>query len=114
MDTRHKKRLKYIQELYADFFSMRDTVSEKTKEVRSHTDAIDEKIKVAAPKYVIDKIAKVDLAILRLAIFELLIEKKEPPKVVINEAIELAHELGSAKSGAFINAVLGNIYEGTP
>jgi len=49
------------------------------------------------------------LSILRLAVFELLIDKKEPTKVVINEAVEIAKELGNERSFAFINAVLGSI-----
>jgi len=45
-----------------------------------------------------------------LAVYELMIEKKEPPKVIIDEAIELAKELGSDKTFGFVNAVLGKIY----
>ena len=71
--------------------------------------AIDEKIRVAAPEWPIDKIAKIDLAVLRLAVFELTIDKKEPPKVVIDEAIELSKEFGNEHSSQFINGVLGTI-----
>jgi N utilization substance protein B len=53
------------------------------------------------------------MAILQLAIYELLIEKKEPPKVIIDEAVELAKEFGSEKSYAFVNAVLGKVYSHT-
>jgi len=74
-------------------------------------DVIDDHIKKAAPKYELSKIAKVDLSILRMSIYDLLIEKKQPPKVIINEAIDLAKELASEKSPAFVNAVLGAIYE---
>lgn len=70
---------------------------------------IDERIRVAAPQWPIDKIAKIDLAVLRLAVFELTIEKKEPPKVVIDEAIELAKEYGNDHSSKFVNGVLGTI-----
>lgn len=70
---------------------------------------IDERIRVAAPEWPIDKIAKIDLAVLRLAVFELTIEKKEPPKVVIDEAIELAKEFGNDHSWQFVNGVLGTI-----
>lgn len=71
--------------------------------------AIDEKIRIAAPEWPIDKIAKIDLAVLRLAVFELTIDKKEPPKVVIDEAIELSKEFGNEHSSQFINGVLGTI-----
>ena len=57
----------------------------------------------------VDQIAKADLAILRLAIYELMIERQEPPKVIINEAVDLAKEMGSDRSFAFVNAVLGAI-----
>jgi len=80
-----------------------------TKEIISHLDQIDHHIQKHAPKYPLDKIAKIDKSILRLAIYELMVEKKEPVKVVINEAIELAKELGNERSYAFINAVLGSI-----
>lgn len=71
--------------------------------------SIDQQIRVAAPEWPIDKIAKIDLAVLRLAVFELSIEKKEPPKVVIDEAIELAKEYGNDHSSQFVNGVLGTI-----
>ena len=75
----------------------------------AHLAGIDTKIAAAAPEWPIDKIAKIDLAILRLAVYELTVEKKEPPKVVIDEAIELAHEFGNEHSSQFINGVLGTI-----
>ena len=49
------------------------------------------------------------MAILRLAVYELLIEKKEPPKVIVDEAIELAKEYGGDSSPAFINGALGKV-----
>lgn len=70
---------------------------------------IDKHIASAAPEWPIDKIAKIDLAILRLAVYELTIEKKEPPKVIIDEAIELAKEYGNEHSSQFVNGVLGTI-----
>jgi N utilization substance protein B len=51
----------------------------------------------------------VDLAILRLAVFELLVEDKEPPKVIIDEAVEIAKLYGSHSSAKFVNGVLGTI-----
>lgn len=116
MDPRHYKRVKIIQELYSQFFNKTEVRHKKTIGVFDNLDAIDEYIKKAAPKYEIDKIAKVDVAILRLAIYEMLFEKKEPYRVIINEAIEAAKDLSGDKSPGFINAVLGNIFEeyGTP
>src|SRR3989344_446517 len=72
---------------------------------------IDGAIASAAPEWSLDKISKVDLAILRLAVFELTIEKKEPPKVVIDEAVELAKTYGGDGSPPFVNGVLGTILQ---
>jgi len=71
---------------------------------------INDLIKKFASKYPLEKVSKVDLSILRLAVYELNFEKKTPPKVVIDEAIELAKELGGEKTFSFVNAVLGKIY----
>lgn len=111
IDPRHLKRIKIVQELYSLFFNKEALLSKKTSEIIKNQLLIDEKIALYAPKYPLNKIAKVDLSILRLAVFELIIEKKEPPKVIINEAIELAKELAGEKSPAFINAVLGKIFD---
>jgi len=110
MDPRHQHRIKIVQELYAAFFYPGQSFSSKTKKILKNRELLDSEIKTAAPKYPVEKIAKVDLAILRLATYELIVEKKEPPKVIINEAIELAKELAGEKSPGFINAVLGKIY----
>ena len=108
LDPRHRKRQKLVEELFkADFHSQ--TVSPSTETILKNKDIIDDKIKVAAPEFPIDKINKVDLAILRLATYELIIEKKQPPKVVIDEAVELAKEYGGDTSPSFINGALGNI-----
>lgn len=116
MDPRHKRRIKIVQEIYADFFLIPDKhnkniFSNKTIEIIKHKEAINNLIKKYAIKFPLENIAKVDLAILYLAIYELLYEKKEPVKVIIDEAVETAKELGGEKSYAFINAVLGKIYQ---
>ncbi len=70
---------------------------------------IDLQIQKAAPEWPLDKISKIDLAILRLALFELTVQKSEPPKVIIDEAVELAKSYGNPASPSFINGVLGTI-----
>lgn len=108
LDPRHKKRQKLVQELFkVDFHKQPAGKSAKT--ILSQKGRIDGYIQKAAPDFPINKINKVDLAILRLAVFELLVEKKEPPKVIIDEAIELAKEYGGETSPAFINGALGNV-----
>ncbi|MBI3366848.1 transcription antitermination factor NusB [Candidatus Roizmanbacteria bacterium] len=114
MDIRHQKRTSIIQGLYAySFVPHEDTkkIDPKIQEIIKHSRKLNKAIEKYASKFPIDKIARVDVAILQLAIYELTIDKKEPPKVVINEAVELAKELGSEKSYAFINAVLGKVYD---
>ena len=115
MDPRHNLRTKIVQQLFALSFSKGKVLSKenKTKEILKNLVKINKFIGEYAPKYPLDKIAKVDLAILQLAVYELMIEKKEPPKVIIDEAIELAKELGSDKTFGFVNAVLGKIYNTT-
>ncbi|MDP3244889.1 MAG: transcription antitermination factor NusB [bacterium] len=84
-------------------------VGDFAKEIISEKEFIDEQITKSAPEFPIEKINKIDLAILRLAIYELLISKKEPERVIIDEAIELAKEYGGEKSPAFINGALGKL-----
>ena len=111
IDPRHKKRLQIVQELYSLEFTPQPKVTSKTKAIVKVKSTLTDLIKEHAPKFPIDKIARIDLAILELAVYELKIENKEPAKVIINEAVEIAKELGSEKSYAFINAVLGKIYD---
>lgn len=80
-----------------------------TKKVWESRSAIDPLIEKKAPEWPIDKINKTDLAILRLAIYEMAIEKKQPIKVIIDEAVELAKEIGGEGSPSFVNGVLGTI-----
>lgn len=108
LDPRHKKRQHIIEELFALAFANQHS-SDKAQQIYDNKQLIDEQIRKAATEFPIDKINKIDLAILRLAVFELLLEKTQPQKVIIDEAIELAKEYGSEKSPAFINGALGNI-----
>lgn len=71
---------------------------------------IDKIIAPAAPEWPIDQIALVDLVVLRMAIYELLFKKEVPPKVAINEAVELSKSLGGINSSRFVNGVLGTVY----
>lgn len=77
--------------------------------VTSNLDTIDSIIESSAPEWPLVQVAKIDLAILRIAIFELYIARSVPPKVAIDEAIELGKEFGGENSGKFINGVLGTV-----
>ncbi len=89
-----------------------DFIEHITKLVVSKRAVIDEVIEKAAPDWPIDKINAVDRSILRLGLAELLFGDYEdvPPKVAINEAIELAKSFGGDSSGRFVNGVLGAVY----
>ncbi len=108
LDPRHKKRQKAVEDLFRIDFK-KQTVGDYAKEIFSKKDFIDKKIVKAAPEYPIDKINRTDLAILRLAVYELLVEKSQPPKVIIDEAVELAKEYGGETSPGFINGALGKL-----
>lgn len=107
-DPRHRKRQRLIQELFSMDFQ-KQPVSAATQTVLNHKSEIDIKIQQAAPDFPVAKINRIDLAVLRLATYELLIEQTEPQNVIIDEAVELAKEFGNPTSPAFVNGVLGHI-----
>lgn len=110
LDPRHKKRERLIADLFKEDFH-KQPMSDAAKEIFAKKEIIDGVIAKVAPEFPIDKINKVDLAILRLAVYELTIAKKEPPKVIIDEAIELAKEYGGDTSASFVNGALGKIIQ---
>lgn len=79
--------------------------------VIKETAGLDAKIQPIAPEWPIEQIARVDRSILRIGLYELLFAReKVPPKVAINEAVELAKAFGSDNSSKFINGVLGTAF----
>ena len=80
--------------------------------VIEHIKELDKIIEKAAPQWPLEQIAVVDRNVLRLGLYELLFGKRDevPPKVAINEAIELAKSFGGDSSGKFVNGVLGTVY----
>ena len=107
-DPRHKKRQQVIQELFSLQFHQQH-VSEEALEIIKYKEQIDKDIQKAAPEFPVEKINRIDLAVLRLATYEILVRQKEPQNVIIDEAIELAKEYGQDASPAFVNGVLGKI-----
>lgn len=87
-------------------------IAQLVKGVIDHLPQIDAIIEKAAPQWPLDQIAMVDRNVLRLGLYELLFGNREevPPKVAINEAIELAKSFGGDSSGKFVNGVLGTVY----
>ena len=108
-DPRHQKRRDAIKSLFADSFTTQPYMPELAKSILENRTEIDNEIEKAAPSWPIEKINKIDLAILRLAVFELK-NTNEPPKVIIDEAVELAKEYGAESSPSFVNGVLGTIF----
>ncbi len=136
MSSRHLSRSIAMQSLYEwDFFDQKEDlkkiVEKNIKEfgpglenndgfiwqlvtgVIQYLKEINSIIEKAAPQWPIDQINIVDRNILRLGLYELLFGDKEavPPKVAINEAIELAKGFGGESSGRFINGVLGTVFK---
>lgn len=91
----------------------KDFIWQLIKGVVSRISDIDKIIGKAAPEWPIDQITIIDRNVLRIGLYELLYGNKEevPPKVAINEAIELAKSFGGESSGKFINGVLGTVYK---
>ena len=108
LDPRHKRRQRLIQDLFSREFH-NQPVSPEVEIILKEQPMLDKTIQEAAPDFPVGKINKIDLAILRLAVYELLIVKKEPSNVIIDECVELAKEFGNDTSPAFVNGVLGHI-----
>ena len=106
-------------ERYESAIEDKSFVDELVKGVLERQPELDEKIQPIAPDWPIEQIARIDRAILRIGLYELLYRAAiVPPKVVINEAVELAKAFGSDNSSKFVNGVLGTAYrtlvEGKP
>lgn len=135
-DPRHLARILALQELFSKYFLTNseiietipveelveiDEIEDYNKELREkilfgvieNKEAIDNMITRYAPQWPIPQMKLVDLQILRVAIFEAFIGEITPPKVAIDEAIEIAKDFGGESSAKFVNGVLGAIYEET-
>lgn len=131
-DPRHQSRRRALQSLFSWSFrggKVMPTPNDTTLEIEDDIVArYDEKlfsalvdnipdkaesinaiIEESAPEWPIDQIARVDVSILRIAIYELLYYQSTPTKVAIDEAVELAKEFGGANSSKFVNGVLGTV-----
>jgi transcription antitermination protein NusB len=116
-DPRHIRRIKQMQALFAYSFVVEavdrdDQLAEfpELLELIGQVSEIDQEIQAVAPERPLAEINKVDLAILRLIVFESK-QKKTPKKVLINEAVELAKEFGTDSSSRFVNGVLAKLFE---
>lgn len=85
-------------------------INQTIEGVIEHQQKIDQEIIKAAPEWPLEQISAIDKTILRIAIYELLNSEDIPPKVAINEAVELGKTFGGQNSSKFINGVLGTVY----
>jgi N utilization substance protein B len=86
-------------------------IFELAEGVQKNLPAIDEIIVKHAPEWPIAQIPPVDRNVLRVGVYELMFLKQVPPKVAINEAVELGKTFGGESSGKFVNGVLGTLYK---
>ncbi len=104
----------YIKHNMAEFAPGEEDSSYVDKTVKGiikNSAEIDKLIEKTAPEWPIAQITIVDRNILRMGIYEMKYTKEIPPKVAINEAIEIAKTFGGRSSGRFVNGVLGTIYK---
>ena len=135
MGSRHLSRSIVLQSLYEwDFYNQKkdlaklieknikefgagleetDFIKNLAKGVKQKIHYLDEIIEKTAPEWPIEQISSIDRNVLRIGLYELLYANKKevPPKVAINEAIELAKGFGGESSGRFVNGVLGTVFK---
>ena len=135
MATRHLIRTVVLQTLYEwDFYNRKEDIEkvfernlaefapgidepdfawQMIRNIMKRLPAIDDVISKAAPDWPLAKIAPIDRNVLRIGLNELLYAKRDevPPKVAINEAIELAKNFGGSNSSRFVNGVMGTVYK---
>lgn len=87
---------------------------ERFQAVLEHISEIDQRIEEKAKGWTISRLAKADLTVMRLAIFEILFDSEVPNSVAINEAVELAKRYGGDKSYGFVNGVLASVIKDLP
>ena len=113
LDVNHQEIIDRNLGEFADAIDDKNFVHDLVEGVRTEQDKIDGIIGPAAPEWPVDQIAKIDKIILRIGVYELLLKREVPPKVAINEAVELAKAFGGENSSKFVNGVLGTIYRGS-
>ncbi|MDO8591681.1 MAG: transcription antitermination factor NusB [bacterium] len=96
-------------ERYRETIDDKQFIEQLVNGVGGHQAAIDDIIRPVAPEWPIEQIARIDRIVLRIGVFELVFAVGVPPKVAINEAVELAKAFGGDNSSKFINGVLGTV-----
>lgn len=96
-------------ERYRETIDDKAFIKQLVNGVAKHQSQIDDIIRPVAPEWPIEQIARIDRIVLRIGVYELILAKDVPPKVAINEAVELAKAFGGDNSSKFINGVLGTV-----
>lgn len=114
-DPRHIMRIQTVKNLFTESFNSASIEKDsQAAQILTKQKQIDKIIEKSAPAWPLDQISPLDLATLRLAVWELFYkETKEPVKVIVDEAVEIAKAYGSENSPGFINGVLGSIIKKT-
>ncbi len=109
-DPRHQHRILLMRQLFTWDFDPKQ-ITPEIKPIVAHHKKIDRLIQTSASERPLAGINKIDLSILRLALFEMIMKKDAPIKVIVDEAVEMGKEFGSDTSASFINGVLGKVIE---
>lgn len=111
-DKNVEKLLEYCYDENQNTDNEKEYIQKVVNGVVGNLSIIDDNILKNLKNWTINRIAKIDLAILRLAIYEILYLEDIPAKVSVNEAVELAKEYGGTDSKSFVNGLLAKIIEG--
>jgi len=95
---------------YSETIDDKDFIVELVHGVVGTRETLDAEIQPLAPDWPLDQISRIDHVVMWLGLYELIHHSDVPPKVVINEAVELAKSFGSDSSSKFVNGVLGTAY----
>jgi N utilization substance protein B len=105
LDEVLERNIRRYKEILSDVAFIKQLVAG----INKHSAELDATLQPVAPEWPIDQIARMDRLVLRIGLYELQSEADVPPKVVINEAVELAKAFGGDNSSKFINGVLGTL-----
>lgn len=99
----------YLEDIETDHKASLEYIREKSLKIVGLMEDIDRRINENTKDWTTDRIAKIEIAIIRLAVYEVFYDDEVPDSVAINEAIELAKKYGEDSSPSFVNGVLANI-----
>jgi len=107
-DPRHLKRINVFKSLFAGSFTLQPEHPTRVDKIQANIEKIDEIVQKCAPEWPLSQINRVDLAVLRQAVYELLYKTETPTKVIIDEAVEIAKRYGGKTSSSFVNGALAS------